>query len=112
MSGALLLNWVLKAAVHRARPVAYFGTDPESLSFPSGHVFFAVSFYGAICLVLASHRKLTPFVSILSTLLVGAVAWSRVYLGVHYPTDVAAGFLIGVFWLGVLFVSGLFFTEA
>ena len=112
MGGALLLNWVLKAAVHRIRPLPYFGVDPESFSFPSGHVFFAVSFYGALCLALAGHRKVSPIVLTFCTLLVGAIAWSRVYLGVHYPTDVAAGFLIGVFWLCVLVVSGLFFPEA
>jgi membrane-associated phospholipid phosphatase len=111
MGGALLLNWLLKTGIHRVRPQPYFGVDPDTFSFPSGHVFFAATFYGAVCLILTRHRKLAPLAITVCGLPVLAIAWSRVYLGVHYPSDVAAGFLLAIFWLGGLFGLGLFKPE-
>lgn len=108
MGGALLLNWVLKTTIHRARPPPFYGVDPESFSFPSGHAFFALSFCGALLLILASYRKFSLVALVAGAVLVLGIAWSRVYLGVHYLTDVTAGILVGLCWLGALFVLGLF----
>jgi membrane-associated phospholipid phosphatase len=105
MAGALMVNWALKAAVHRPRPLPFYGLDPDSFSFPSGHVFFSTCFCVAMLLSLFRPNKLSLG---LSTAFVVAVAWSRVYLGVHYPTDVIAGLLAGLCWMGALFGSGLF----
>jgi len=111
MGGALLLNWLLKIAVHRIRPHPFFGVDPESFSFPSGHVLFASCFWGAIFFILSCRRKLSPLVFVFGTALVLAIAWSRIYLGVHYATDVVAGFLAAASWLAALFGLGLFSSE-
>ena len=108
MGGALLLNWLLKAIVHRARPHPFFGLEPQTFSFPSGHVFFACCFSGALVLIFAIARRHFYLGGTTLCALVLAMAWSRVYLGVHYPSDVAAGILIGVFWLSALVGLGLF----
>jgi membrane-associated phospholipid phosphatase len=108
MAGAAVLNWVLKVTVHRPRPSPFYGVDPESFSFPSGHAFFALSFWGALLLILAGYRKVSPLALATGTVLVLAIAWSRIYLGVHYPTDVAGGLLVAICWLGALFGLGLF----
>lgn len=108
MGGALVLNWALKAVVHRARPLPFYGLDPDSFSFPSGHVFFACCFCGAMMLTLGRETKLSIPTC---TTFVLAVAWSRVYLGVHFPTDVIAGLLAGIGWVGALYRLGLFKSE-
>jgi undecaprenyl-diphosphatase len=112
MSGAIILNGLLKTALHRARPPPFFGVDPESFSFPSGHAFFALTFCGALLLILAAYRKLSPLTAGLGAVLVIAIGWSRIYLGVHYPSDVAAGLLAGTAWLAALFRLGLFRFES
>jgi len=108
MGGALMLNWALKGVVHRARPLPFYGLEPDSFSFPSGHVFFSCCFCGAIMLSLCKGDKL---LLLACTMFVLAVAWSRVYLGVHYPTDVIAGLLAAVGWVGALCGLRLFRSE-
>jgi undecaprenyl-diphosphatase len=100
--GALLVNGLLKQLFQRARPdVVPHLRDVMSLSFPSGHALMSAVTYltlGALWMRIAE-RRLTKFycmgMAMLVTVLVGA---SRVYLGVHYPTDVLAGWLIGLSW--------------
>jgi undecaprenyl-diphosphatase len=101
-SGGWLLNHVLKELFGRARPdVVPHLREVLTLSFPSGHAMTSAAVYltlGAL-LMRISKRRLTKFycmgAAMLLTALVGA---SRVYLGVHYPTDVLAGWLLGLSW--------------
>jgi undecaprenyl-diphosphatase len=87
---AQLVSSVLKDAIHRARPnVDALVTRPHSHSFPSGHA--TASFACATVLALLLPRLRVPLY-----LLAAAVAWSRVYVGVHYPLDVLAGAALGV----------------
>jgi undecaprenyl-diphosphatase len=80
---------VLKAAIPRARPHVHpLIAVPHSHSFPSGHA--TTSFACATVLALALPRWRVPLF-----LLAAAVAWSRVYVGVHYPLDVVAGAALG-----------------
>ena len=102
MVGALILNWGLKNAIHRMRPQPFFGVDPETYSFPSGHVLFASCFYGGLLLILRANYRVPTILWILFAFGCFGIGWSRVYLGVHYPTDVVGGYLIGMFWLGAL----------
>jgi undecaprenyl-diphosphatase len=100
--GGWLLNHVLKELFGRARPdVVPHLREVMTLSFPSGHAMTSAAVYltlGAL-LMRISTRRLTKFycmgAAMLLTVLVGA---SRVYLGVHYPTDVLAGWLLGLSW--------------
>ena len=106
MAGAGLLNGVLKDFFARPRPEAYFGYPlPSSNSFPSGHAFFAASFFGGLA-ALANGRirnhglRVAVWIAAVGlSLLVGV---SRVYLGVHYPSDVVAGYAAAVIWVSAV----------
>lgn len=97
-----LLNSVVKELVDRARPVL---PDPVShangLSFPSGHAQAAVVGYGILILVfLPALREPWRRVAIAgAALMVLTIGFSRVALGVHYMSDVAAGYILGLAWL-------------
>jgi undecaprenyl-diphosphatase len=100
--GASILNNLLKSFFGRLRPtVVPHLREVMSLSFPSGHAMTSAAVYltlGAL-LMRVSDRKVTKWycmaVAMTATFLIGA---SRVYLGVHYPTDVLAGWMIGMSW--------------
>ncbi len=103
LAGAGLLNWLLKFSFARVRPVSFFDYPlPGSPSFPSGHALYAASVFGGLTVLLTARIRNLPlqltlwFVAISLILLVGL---SRVYLGVHYPSDVLAGYSIGVIWV-------------
>jgi len=88
----------LKALFHRARPEAAFAS--LGYSFPSGHSFAAVTLYGMLAywLVRAASRR-RAWIWTGTVFLILAIGFSRVYLGVHYASDVAAGFAAGLPWL-------------
>lgn len=101
--GATILLNVLKAAFHRARPDAYFGYAlPTSYSFPSGHSLSSFCFYGILAWLITARMKNRAskiLVWTLAAALILLVGVSRVYLGVHYPSDVLAGYAAGVVWV-------------
>ena len=102
-----LLNQVLKKIVQRPRPEEYRLIDESGYSFPSGHSMVSAAVYGFLIYLIFKHvknkklkRVLIPFLVIL-IILIGV---SRIYLGVHYTSDVLAGFLISICYL-VIFTS-------
>ena len=101
--GITVLVSVLKAVYERARPD--LGTAialPHSYSFPSGHAATAVVLYGALGLLLAeraSSRLRAVAWLVGAALLALAIGASRVLLNVHFVSDVAAGFAVGLAWL-------------
>ena len=107
--GSALLNYAMKVAFARARPE---GADEllysSSLSFPSGHAMATLVFcgVGAYLLVrlLPSKARSGPFIVLLLAVPL-VIGFSRLYLGVHYVSDVIAGFLAGAAWVAVC-VSG------
>jgi membrane-associated phospholipid phosphatase len=103
LAGAGLLNWLLKISFGRARPEAFFDYPlPSSPSFPSGHALFAASVFGGLAALLVprlKHHALKIAVWSAAVALAGLVGFSRVYLGVHYPSDVLAGYSVGLIWV-------------
>jgi phosphatidylglycerophosphatase B len=102
MGGALLLEITLKWVYHRQRPVAFFGDLPHSYSFPSGHALTSLCFYGVLAGLLSARIKPLPWRIALwgvAVLLIIAIGLSRIYLGVHYPSDVLAGYLAATVWV-------------
>lgn len=103
MAGAFVLNLVLKLSFRRARPDPFFGiTAPDSFSFPSGHTLFSFCLFGTLAVVIHQRMRGTAArVALWSCAgaLVTLVGLSRVYLGVHYPTDVVASCLAASVWV-------------
>jgi len=102
--GAVVLNNVLKQFFDRPRPqIITWGTHALTTSFPSGHAMSAAVVYTTIAYLAARlqqrHRARVVTMS-LAALLVLLVSASRVYLGVHYPSDVLAGTVVGLAWAG------------
>jgi undecaprenyl-diphosphatase len=103
-TGGILLNNLLKAGFGRPRPqVVEWGTNVMSSSFPSGHAMSAAVVYGTVAYLAARlhrrrlHRVITLLLAAALIILIGL---SRLYLGVHYPSDVIAGIIIGLAWAG------------
>lgn len=102
LAGGAVLSFLLKNLFHRARPDMFWIVQETGFSFPSGHALATMCFYGMVAFLImrtmASWRgRLT--VMTLAVVMSVAVGISRIYLGVHYPTDVVAGYAAGSMWL-------------
>jgi undecaprenyl-diphosphatase len=101
--GGMMIDASLKSVFHRARPdyAVELITGP-TWSFPSGHAMASIVGFGVLAyfrreLEKNPHRRV--IISMTALLLIIAVGFSRLYLGVHYLTDVTGGFLVGGIWL-------------
>jgi membrane-associated phospholipid phosphatase len=105
VGGGAVLNWVLKTSFRRERPAnASEFIKSASWSFPSGHAMGAMILYGLLAYMAFRRTKnltLRRTIVIGAALLIGAIGFSRLYLGVHYVSDVIAGFLAGGLWLTI-----------
>lgn len=101
--GAVALTETLKLSFRRTRPVPFFDTLlPVSYSFPSGHALWSFCFYGVIAALISARvksRAIRVTIWVLATLLVLLIGLSRIYLGVHYPSDVTAGYAAALIWV-------------
>ena len=99
---SLVLMLLLKQLFQRKRPLSPLLKAARGLSFPSGHAIMAVTFYGLLIYIL-QHIIVIDWLKYLLTALVIAliilIGFSRVYLRVHYASDVLGGFIIGLLWL-------------
>ena len=99
---SLLLMLLLKRLFQRKRPLSPLLNAAKGLSFPSGHAIMSVTFYGLLVYTLQLSITDVFFkylVTVLIVLLIGMIGYSRIYLRVHYASDVIAGLLIGLLWL-------------
>ena len=102
LAGGVVLNYVLKNLFERVRPDFLRVVDAAGYSFPSGHAMVSLCFYGMVGFLLARtlrHGAQRVAVLIGVSLLVAAIGISRIYLGVHYASDVVAGYAAGFMWL-------------
>ncbi|MEO6628912.1 MAG: phosphatase PAP2 family protein [Aquihabitans sp.] len=100
--GGGIVDTIVKMAVNRPRPVVDHPVSTAlGKSFPSGHSMSATVVYGAIALLLlpAAARRWRPWLLGFTVLLVLAIGTSRLFLGVHFLTDVIGGYLLGLAWL-------------
>ncbi|OUJ72520.1 phosphatase PAP2 family protein [Hymenobacter crusticola] len=102
--GSIVLNLTLKNAYQRPRPAMPL-VAAEGLSFPSGHAMIAASFYGLLIYLVQTHMRSPTLRWIRRLLILGLmflillIGLTRVYLRVHYTSDVLAGFMAGGVWL-------------
>lgn len=100
--GTAILIWVLKPLFGRERPsIVPHLSDVQSLSFPSGHSLIASAIYPMLGLLLAmafKERRLKVYVFASAAVLALVIGFTRVYMGVHYPTDVIGGWMVGLAW--------------
>ena len=102
--GGIALNNLLKIGFSRPRPrIVDWGTTASSWSFPSGHAMSAAVVYGTVAYLAArlQRRHVTRVLTmVLALIVILLICVSRLYLGVHYPSDVIAGLIIGTAWAG------------
>lgn len=101
-AGGMFLTTVLKFVFQRTRPdIIATGYEAGFFSFPSGHATVAVGFYGTLTVILAYRARgaWRWTLAALGVALVLLIGFSRLYLGVHYPTDIIAGYLAAPLWV-------------
>ncbi len=105
---ATIVNNAVKLTFARVRPEAFFGVAPDTYSFASGHALFSACFFSVAAGLVAAHVEKgwqRAAVWVLACMIIAGVGLSRVYLGVHYLTDVIAGFALAA--LVVCIVRGI-----
>lgn len=106
--GSIFINRTAKVLLHRVRPHLWESPSPElDYGFPSGHAMSSMTLVVAL-IILTWGTRWCWSVVIVGGLFVLAIAWTRLYLGVHYPSDILAGWMVSIAWaVGVSFVIKL-----
>jgi membrane-associated phospholipid phosphatase len=102
VAGAAILNSIIKNAIQRERPTLWEAVLPHSsFGFPSGHAMQSMAIAVAL-MVLFRHSKSLRAIAVAALTCVLIVAACRMYLGLHYPTDVLAGWMLSIAWVTAL----------
>ena len=102
--GTPIINQMLKQFFHRARPDLHRLIEIGGYSFPSGHAMNAFAVYGILAFLLWRHiptRLGRTVLIMISTIFILMIGTSRIYLGVHYPSDIIGGYFASGFWLAI-----------
>lgn len=102
LGGAGILNFLLKQLFERTRPDIFRVIAETGYSFPSGHAMGALCFYGLLAFIISLNLRLRRDRVLLysvATFYILCIGISRIYLGVHYPSDILAGYFAGSTWL-------------
>jgi undecaprenyl-diphosphatase len=103
-AGNIILNNALKLVYHRDRPSVFeWQTTALSSSFPSGHAMSSTVVYGTVaylCMRLQKHHWSRVLTFVAAVVLILLICLTRLYLGVHYPSDVIGGIIVGLAWAG------------
>ncbi|MEC0124692.1 phosphatase PAP2 family protein [Paenibacillus pabuli] len=102
IAGSTLLNAALKLIFKRARPTINRIIEVSGYSFPSGHSMAAFSLYGGLAFLIWKHVPTAAervLMIIVSAVFILTIGMSRIYLGVHYPSDVVGGYFLSGCWL-------------
>ncbi|PWW33967.1 MULTISPECIES: phosphatase PAP2 family protein [Paenibacillus] len=102
IAGSAILNTLLKLVFQRARPTIHRIIEATGYSFPSGHSMTAFSLYGGLAFLIWKHVPTTVgriAIIVVSAAFILTIGMSRIYLGVHYPSDVVGGYFLSGCWL-------------
>lgn len=114
MVGSPILNFLLKELFKRARPDFHRLVEISGYSFPSGHAMSAFTLYGIITFLLWRHISVSwgrAALVLFSAMMIFGIGMSRIYLGVHYPTDIIGGYFASATWLGFSIWTFQWFKE-
>lgn len=104
MTGCGLINLATKGLLHRVRPNLWDYPAHTDFSFPSGHAMVSMALIAALT-VLTWGTRWCFWIVLLGGVFVVAIGWTRLYIGVHYPSDILAGWMLSITWaVGVRFV--------
>ena len=112
--GTVILNGLLKAYFKRERPEIYRIMDATGFSFPSGHTMMAFSLYTIIAYILWRNVKTTLYRVLLilfTTFMIVIISIGRIYLGVHYPSDIVGGFIASALWVSIVIAVYGFYQD-
>jgi membrane-associated phospholipid phosphatase len=100
-AGGVVLSYGLKSVFGKIRPNLWQSAIKEvSYSYPSGHALGSTILYGFLAYLFATRfPQFSGLIYLLAVVLIGAIGFSRLYLGVHWPTDILGGYGIGFLWL-------------
>lgn len=105
IAGSSLLNVLLKNVFQRERPISHRLAEATGYSFPSGHSMAAFTLYVTLAFLITMYvkkRSTKLAVIVIAVIMILGIGISRIYLGVHYPSDVLGGYLTSALWLYIL----------
>ncbi len=105
VGGSAVINQIMKGGFQRERPSVYRLIEESGYSFPSGHAMGAFALYGALVFLLWRHvstKQRRSLLIVSSVLMIGMICISRIYLGVHHPSDIIAALMVSGAWLTLM----------